>query len=96
MNITTPAINNHMLISLISERQIALGKSDAELSTALGFERSTILTMTKSGAIKFPLNKIPALAEALELDASDLLVTAMKESAPDLLELIEQVWGHAL
>ena len=51
------------------------------------------MCLIKSGAIKFPLPKIPALAQALDLEASLLLVTALKETSPDLLDLIEEVWG---
>ena len=51
------------------------------------------MSLIKSGSIKFPLTKIPALAEVLEMDAAMLLVIAMRETSPDLMELIEEVWG---
>lgn len=90
---TTSGAQIKSLVSLIEERQLALDLTDDQLAAAVGFERGGIMSLIRSGAIKFPLSKIPALAEVLEIDASDLLMTAMKEVAPDLLDLIERVWG---
>ena len=93
MNTTTSIAKTNTLIKLIEERQADLDLTDDQLAYALGFERGGILALIKLGSIKFPLYKIPALAGILEQDASDLLVTAMKECSPDLVNLIEQVWG---
>lgn len=39
-----------------------------------------------------PLTKVPALATALELDASELFKLALRESDPALLQVIEEVF----
>ena len=44
------------------------------------FERGITMSLIKTGSIKFPLTKIPALAEVLEMDAAMLLVTLMATS----------------
>lgn len=93
MNATITPTKAPTLIEVITERQVALNLTDDDLGTAVGFDIPSILSMIKTGAIKFPLNKIPALAEALEVDASSLLVTAMNESSPELMALIDEVWG---
>ena len=93
MNMINTTTNARTLIEVITERQVAQNLTDEVLGTAVGFERPSIMSMIKTGAIRFPLNKIPALAQALELDAANLLVIAIKESAPDLLDLMEEVWG---
>lgn len=92
-NPTTPPTSRTSLKHLIAERQSALNLTDVQLATALGYDRSIVIAMIKQGNIKLPLTKVPALATALETDASSLLVLAMKEAAPDLLALIEEVWG---
>jgi len=81
------------LVQLITERQTALNITDAELATALGYDKGVVVTLIKAGTVKLPLTKIPALADSLELDATSLLVMALKETSPELLELIETVWG---
>ena len=40
-----------------------------------------------------PLIKIPALAAVLELDATELLKTALRESDPVLSQVIEEVFN---
>lgn len=77
----------------LEAQQAALGLTDQELSTAVGFERKIALTLIKQGSMKLPLNKVPAFAAALELDPSDLLRAALRESDPTLGQLIEEVFN---
>jgi hypothetical protein len=51
-------------MSRIEERQASLGLSDQELCTAIGFDREVVWTMIKTGAMKLPLNRVPAIAKA--------------------------------
>lgn len=77
----------------LEAQQAALGLTDQELSTAVGFERQIALTLIKQGSMKLPLNKVPAFAAALELDPADLLRAALRESDPTLGQLIEEVFN---
>lgn len=88
---TTPP--SPALLELITARQAELQLTEADLASSIGYDKGVIVAMIKSGAIKLPVTKIPALAMALELEASTLLVLAIKEGSPELLKLIEQVWG---
>ena len=81
------------LTDLIEARQHALRLSDQELCNAVGFERSITLTLIKAGTMKFPINKVPALAAVLDLDPADLLKTALTDASPDLLQTIEAVFN---
>ena len=81
------------VISQLEARQAAMGLSDEELSTAVGFDRQIALTLIKQGAMKLPLNKVPAFAAALALDPADLLKAAIRESDPALGQLIEEVFN---
>lgn len=81
------------LVAQIEAQQAALGLSDHELCVAVGFERVIALTLIKAGSMKLPLNKVPALAAALSLDPAAVLRAALVESSPDLLAVIEEVFG---
>ena len=90
ISISTPAAS---LEEQIEAGQAALGVTDRHLCDALGWERGIVLTMIKAGTMRLPLNKVPALAAVLSLDASELLRSAMLESTPELLAVIEDVFN---
>ncbi|MBB1075781.1 hypothetical protein HUU62_15335 [Rhodoferax sp. 4810] len=81
------------LVAQLEAAQAALGLSEQELSELVGFERPVILTLIKAGTMNFPLAKIPALAKALHLHAADLMRAALRESSPELLQVIEEVFN---
>ncbi|MCF8169346.1 MAG: hypothetical protein K9J77_12150 [Rhodoferax sp.] len=81
------------LARLIDARQTALELSDQDLCTALGFERSIALALIKAGTMNFPLNKIPVLAEVLDIDPTELLRGTLQESSPDLFRTIEEAFN---
>ena len=78
-------------LNTIEAQQAALGLSDHDLCIAVGFERE-VWKVIKTGAMKLPLTKVPALAKALELQPGPLLRTVMSESSPGLLQLISDVF----
>lgn len=80
------------LIAQLEAAQATQELTDQQLSDALGFERQIALTLIKTGTMKMPLTKIPALAKALKLDAVDLMRTALHESSPELSEAIAEVF----
>ena len=81
------------LIGFMETRQAALCLSDHDLGAALGFEREIVVSLIKAGSMRFPLNKVPALAAVLQLDAADLLKIALHESDPALAQLIEEAFN---
>jgi len=50
--------------------------------------------MLKRGETKLPVNKILALAEALEVDPAPLIRLALHDYMPNPAEAIEQALGH--
>lgn len=93
MSTTSPAAVPASLVNQIEARQAELGVTDQQLCDALGYEKAVVLTLIKRGNIKMPLNKIPALAAALELDPAELLRAAIRESDPALGQIIEEVFN---
>ena len=80
------------LIGFMETRQAALCLSDHDLGAALGFEREVVVSLIKAGSMRFPLNKVPALAAVLRLDAAELLKIALRESDPTLVKLISETF----
>jgi hypothetical protein len=81
------------VMTRIEEQQAALGLSDQELCTAVGFDREIIWTLIKTGAMKLPPTKVPAFAKALSMDASELFEAVMLETSPELAALIETIYS---
>ena len=47
-------------------------KTQAEIAAEAGFANANILSMLRSGSAKMPLDRVPALAKALECDPAHL------------------------
>jgi len=93
MNIVSTSPSLNLIGKLISDEQTRQNLSDADIAKALGFEKTILVSLIRGGTIKFPLAKIRDLAALLDMNAGELLVAAMQDSSPDLLALIEDVWG---
>lgn len=55
-------------------------KTQAEIATEAGFVNPNMVTMIKQGATKLPLDRVPALARALDSDPALLLRLALEQS----------------
>ena len=81
------------VVGIMAAQQALLGLSNQEICTAIGFEREIALRLIKTGTMKMPLAKIPALAAVLQLDAAELLKVSLRESDPALARLIEDTFN---
>ena len=55
-------------------------KSQAEIAAEAGFINPNMVTIIKKGASKLPIDRVPALAKALECDPSLILRLALEQS----------------
>lgn len=55
-------------------------RSQAEIAEIAGFTSPNVVSMLKSGATKLPLDRVPKLAEALEVDPAYLLRLALEQA----------------
>ncbi len=55
-------------------------KTQAEIAEEAGFVNPNMVTMIKKGATKLPIDRVPALAKALESDPALLLRLALEQS----------------
>lgn len=71
-------------------------KSQREISDEVGWENPTTLTMIKSGRVKLPVHRVPAMAKALGVDPHHLLRLVMEEYTPETWGVLRQVIGSQL
>lgn len=69
-------------------------KSQREIAREAGFINSNMLSLLKSGANKIPLDRVPALAKALEADAPYLMRLSLEQSVgPTAAAAIVECFG---
>lgn len=69
------------LPSFVEKRVLELRstKTQAEIASGAGFANFNMLRMIKSGATRLPLDRVPALAAALDVDPAQLLQLALEQ-----------------
>jgi hypothetical protein len=72
---------NSRLALFIAQRIIALKarKSQADIAAEAGFANANNVTMVKQGASKLAIDRVPAMARALECDPALLLRLALEQ-----------------
>ena len=74
--------------------ELAARKSQAEIATETGFPNPNVLSMVKNGASKLPLDRVPALARALDCDPARLFRLALEQGGNETTQrAIEEVFG---
>ena len=74
--------------------QLKPTKSQRQIAIDTGYDKPNMISMFKRGDTKVPLDKIPALAAALETDAAHLFRLALEQYWPDLDATIQKMIGH--
>ena len=54
-------------------------KSQGEVATEAGFNNPNMISLIKSGSTRLPLDRVPAMAKALEVDPAYLLLLALEQ-----------------
>jgi transcriptional regulator with XRE-family HTH domain len=80
----------HLLLGNLID---ASGKTQRQIATEIGYRKPNVISMMKQGQMPVPLEKVPALAKALNVEPRALLRCALQEYDPILLETIEGAWG---
>ncbi len=71
-------------------------KSQGEVGDEMGFEKSNILTMFKTGRTKFPLNRVASFSAVTGTDPEDLLQCVLEEYHPEVLDTLNALKGRVL
>jgi transcriptional regulator with XRE-family HTH domain len=61
-------------------------KSQATIAKEVGYKNANNLSLIKSGKIPLPVDKVRALAKALDADPVRLMLMVLEERHPELLE----------
>jgi transcriptional regulator with XRE-family HTH domain len=72
----------------------SMGKSQRDIARELGYERPTMISMFKRGEVKVPLDKIPVLARALNVDPAFLFRLALQQYWKEDQETIAEIFGE--
>jgi len=54
-------------------------KSQGEIATEAGFNNPNMISLIKSGSTRLPLDRVPAMAKALDVDPAYLLLLALEQ-----------------
>lgn len=82
-------------VAAFLEREIGHSKyTQKELADLCNFKTANMITMLKQGLTKVPIQVIPALAKALNLDKVDLYKMVMNEYKPKELSTIIEIFGE--
>lgn len=65
-------------------------KTQAEIAAEAGYANPNNITMIKQGLTKLAINKVPALAKALEINPAELMVMTLEEYTPEILEVMQE------
>jgi DNA-binding Xre family transcriptional regulator len=68
-------------------------KNQATIAAEAGFPQPNMLAMIKTGATKLPLERVPALAKALECDPGHLFIMAVEQRDSALATTLQEIYG---
>ena len=70
------------LAAFITKRILELrpAKTQAQIATEAGFANVNMASMIKAGATRLPIDRVPALAKALDCDPAYLLLLALEQT----------------
>lgn len=73
--------------------QAAAGRTARKIAAEVGYRNPNMIAMIKTGRAKVPLEKIPALAQALRVDVALLFRLALEQQRPKINDAVCEVIG---
>lgn len=92
----TNPYSNTPTAKLIADRirDLAHRKTQGEIAAEAGFVNPNMISMLKSGKNKIPLDRVPSLAKALEVDPSYLMRLALDQAVGETAaKAITEIFG---
>jgi transcriptional regulator with XRE-family HTH domain len=71
-------------------------KKQTQVAREAGFPHPNMLSMIKNGKSRLPLERVPALAEALEIDPALLFRFALSENWPGYERVVLRIFGDVM
>lgn len=94
-NMTNP-YQNTATAKLIADRvrDLSHRKTQAEIASEAGFANANMMTFLKNGRNKVPLDRVPSLAKALEVDPAYLMRLALDQAVgATAAKAINEIFG---
>lgn len=63
------------------------GKTQLQIAEEAGFPTANVVSMMKTGQLKIPMARIPALAKSLDVDPREMFQHCLEAYDPELYEL---------
>lgn len=76
--------------------QATLGKTQKQIAKEVGYDHPNMISMMRNGHVKVPIDKVPALARALNMDPAFLMRLALQQYWPKSAVAIAQGFGTLL
>ena len=76
--------------ALIRTRRLELGKTQKQIADAIGIKCPDFVCLVEQGRRRLHLNRLPRLAEALELDLAQLWQLLLATLAPELAAALQR------
>ena len=70
-------------------------RSQREIAMMAGWNQPAMVSMIKRGEVRPPLDKLPALARALNVDPAHLVRLAIEDHFPEIAEAVQIGYGFA-
>lgn len=83
------------IATFISERIAFCEKTQVAIAKEMGLPNPNFLTMVKQGRTKLPIERVPALAKALDINPLELLVMWYREYTPKTWKSLEPFFPSA-
>ena len=90
-----PRVTNSPTALMISTAIKNSEKTQASIAAEAGFARPNVLSMIKKGEMRVPIDRVPALARATDLDPLLLLHVAMSEYMPETWQAVLSILTNA-
>src|SRR5665213_896059 len=75
---------------------VSLGKNQREIASEIGYDKPNMISMFKRGEAKVPLEKIPSLAKALNVDPAFMFRLGLQQYWPGAQKAIADIFGTVL
>jgi hypothetical protein len=97
-NKVPPPHADSALCKFLTKRINALAsiKTQREIASEVGYDRPNVISMIKSGETKLPLDKVPALAKALQVDPKHLFRLALDQQHPEAARIAHELFGNVV
>lgn len=93
-NKVLPTMTSQLIASAID--RMAPRKNQSELAREMGFVRSNMLSMLRTGAARLPFGRIPIVAGVLGIDPALLLRVHLAETWVEFEDVIHEIFGGIL